>query len=96
MQPANIHPILVTFEVLKWLKSKLDKPIKKYFGGTLIYDGNIKNGLEEGKGTAYYPNGNKAYIGEWKNGRFHGKGKLYDMDGNLEYSGKWENGDYAS
>ena len=69
---------------------------KYYIDGKLIFDGEMKNGNRNGKGTPYYDNGQKMYDGIWKNGRRDGSGKSYDENGKLIYSGKWKNGDYAS
>ena len=69
---------------------------KYYINGALMFEGEVKDDKQDGKGTSYFLNGNKKYDGEWKNGKYHGKGKLYDENGDLVYSGKWEKGDYAS
>ena len=49
----------------------------------LIYEGNWKDGAEDGQGTCYAPHtslphteGCWSYKGEWKNGRYHGRGKI--------------------
>ncbi|MCJ8010735.1 stalk domain-containing protein [Paenibacillus sp. KQZ6P-2] len=53
--------------------------------GLLLYEGDIVNGIAEGKGTIYYPNGSPLYKGDMLNGAMHGKGKLYREDGLIWY-----------
>ena len=43
------------------------------------YIGQWKNGLSQGKGTLYYPNGKIRYEGEWANNKFEGYGKYGKM-----------------
>ena len=45
-----------------------------------IYIGQKRNGMKEGYGILYYPNGNK-YEGEWKNGLREGYGIYYYANG---------------
>ena len=60
--------------------------------GTLIYEGEIKDGKAHGKGRDYYPNGTTVkFEGEFRESNVHGKGKLYWENGTLKYEGKWEN-----
>lgn len=76
---------------------KISGDVKLYISGVLRYEGKMKNGQMNGKGTLYFPDGRQIkYKGEWKKGKYDGKGKLYDENGNLIYSGKWDNGDYAN
>jgi len=88
-----LYPAIVVAEAKKGMENG---DTKMYISGTLIFDGTMKDGVQNGDGIQYFLNGKKMYDGQWKNGRYHGKGKLYDKEGNLIYSGKWENGDYAS
>jgi len=67
---------------------ELTYKIETYKNGNR-YEGYIKNGLREGKGTMFYNNGSK-YEGDWKNGIRDGKGK-YFMNGG-EYVGDFKNG----
>lgn len=53
-----------------------------------IYQGNCKNGLANGKGTA---KGEDTYVGMFKNGFPDGKGKYTYKNGNV-FSGYWSNG----
>lgn len=61
----------------------------KYVGG--IYDGEIEDGLPNGRGVFRYPNGN-IYDGEFKNGNLHGHGILYQKSG-MVIDGEFENGE---
>ena len=60
------------------------------------YDGDFKNGREDGKGILIYAHDGK-YEGDFKNNLKHGIGKLvYKVKGGEgkagEYYGYWENG----
>ncbi len=55
-------------------------------GGT--YEGELKDGIPHGEGTAYYESGIKAYEGEFEDGLPHGEGKVYYRSGNLGYVGE--------
>jgi len=57
-----------------------------------IYEGELKNGIYEGKGRFYHVLG-LYYDGEYKNGKKSGKGYYKDsnMNGQWEYEGEWEN-----
>lgn len=48
-----------------------------------IYEGEMKDGVAEGKGVLYYPDrlGTVLYLGEFHDGNRHGKGILYGEDG---------------
>ena len=52
------------------------------------YEGNWKDGKEDGQGTYYSPNGKKKYEGDWKNGFFNDKGTYYWPNGKKQY-GDW-------
>jgi hypothetical protein len=52
--------------------------------------GEIKNELQEGKGTQKWADG-AIYTGEWKNGFPWGMGKFVDNSGNV-FEGEWKNG----
>ncbi|CAM9276060.1 unnamed protein product [Discosporangium mesarthrocarpum] len=54
------------------------------------YVGGIEDGVRNGKGSAYYPNGD-IYHGEWKDGQWHGRGDLTTMLG-ARYVGTFEKG----
>ena len=53
------------------------------------YVGQVVNGLPEGKGIAYYNNGDR-YEGDFRNGKKEGKGIMYYSDGD-RYEGDWRN-----
>ena len=48
--------------------------------GNLLYEGDYKNGIRNGNGTFYYPDGSK-YEGEFVNGLREGKGVFSWNDG---------------
>ena len=54
------------------------------------YVGQVVNGLPEGKGIEYYPNGGR-YEGDFRNGKKEGKGIEYYPNGE-RYEGDWKNG----
>ena len=51
-------------------------------------EGQMKNGLLEGKGRLYYDNG-EIYEGEWKNDQRDGKG-IYKFPNGNAYKGDWK------
>ena len=71
--------------------------IQEYLNGFLLYDGEIKNDMYDGKGTLYYNESDQVkYRGKFKDNLYDGKGTLYDESGEVIYNGKWKNGDYAN
>ena len=58
--------------------------------GQILYDGEFKEGLWEGKGTLYLPEGG-TYVGEFKNKLPDGKGTRTSSDGR-KLSGQWKEG----
>jgi tetratricopeptide (TPR) repeat protein len=54
------------------------------------YEGNWKDGKENGKGKMMYSDGRK-YDGEWKDGKQNGKGIMLYSDGR-KYDGEWKDG----
>jgi antitoxin component YwqK of YwqJK toxin-antitoxin module len=62
--------------------------------GVLLYEGNVKNGIYDGKGKLYHDNEKLKYEGGFSNGVYDGKGSLYDIEGTVIYSGKWKNGEF--
>lgn len=74
---------------------KLSGNVKVYASNSLIYKGEMKNGMYNGKGETYYGNGQVEYKGEFKNDERHGYGTYYEQDGSIIYSGEWDYGDYA-
>ena len=56
---------------------------------SISFDGEFKNGVLDGQGTATYADGSK-YVGEWRNGRMEGQGTLTSPDGTVQ-KGFWQN-----
>ena len=56
----------------------------------LVYIGEVRNGLPNGKGTYTDPDGFK-YVGELKNGKLHGQGMLVAPHGD-QYVGQYKDG----
>lgn len=54
------------------------------------YDGDMVNGIIEGKGRMLWPNGDR-YTGAFKNGQFQGHGRL-EFAGGAVYAGEFTNG----
>ncbi len=55
------------------------------------YEGWMKDGLFEEKGTYYYPNGDH-YKGYFQKGKMHGSGVLFDANGKVKHNGWWKEG----
>jgi len=60
--------------------------------GTIIYQGEWKNGKRHGVGIYKDQEGNE-YQGEWQNGKRQGQGRYKDPQGNV-YQGEWQNGKF--
>ena len=88
-------PVYPNVTMGEYKDGKLDGHVKIYKSNRIIYDGEMKNGVENGSGISYYDNGQIEYEGEFKNGRPNGYGTSYDYDGSMIYSGEWKYGDYA-
>ena len=56
-----------------------------------IYQGQVYNYEQHGRGFLYYVSGEK-YEGEFSGGDFHGEGVLYDKLGKIKYEGAWKRG----
>ena len=61
----------------------------KYKSG-IIYDGDIKDGMANGKGKMTWVDGS-VYVGNFKNDRSHGRGKMVWANGEV-YEGSYKNG----
>ena len=59
-------------------------------GTTILYHGEVKNGLPNGKGTYYYENGTVLCIGEFSDGETNGFCTVYGVD--FVKSGIYSNG----
>jgi hypothetical protein len=55
-----------------------------------IYEGDFKDGKENGYGTTKWPDG-AVYVGKFKNGLWHGQGKMRWANGEV-YEGRFMNG----
>ncbi len=61
--------------------------------GSVIYEGEIVDGKQEGNGTSYTDQGKKKYEGQWDNGEAQGNGKLYyESNGQVQYEWAFNNG----
>ena len=70
-------------------KGKSGKLFKdEYNNLKLIYEGEYKNGLRDGKGVYYFNNG-EVYDGKFKGGNIEGKGTLTWEDG-TKWTGKFK------
>lgn len=88
MKKAQIFIFVLLFYIPSSFSQQKDscKVLLSEISGT--YEGDCKNGLANGKGTAI---GEDTYVGRFKNGLPDGKGKYTYKNGNV-YSGKWRNG----
>jgi hypothetical protein len=58
----------------------------------VVYEGEMQNGMRDGRGICLY-NNNNLYEGEWKKNREHGIGTLMTSDRKrIIYEGAWEKG----
>lgn len=78
----------------KWDYGKQDGTFKVYNNEHLIYNGGMKAGELDGKGTWYYTGSDIIkYRGQFINGSYSGKGTLYDENGIIKYEGEFSHGD---
>lgn len=56
------------------------------------YVGPAENGLPEGIGTMYYPDGRVQYSGPFKAGKYDGPDGTYYFEDGSRYEGEWKNG----
>jgi antitoxin component YwqK of YwqJK toxin-antitoxin module len=61
--------------------------------GQLAYEGEYKNGKQEGLWKILYSNGNPKYEGECKNGKEEGLWMEWYEDGQLQHEGEFKNGE---
>ncbi len=65
--------------------------------GTIIYVGELLNGIRQGKGVGIFKLDNTGwngkYIGEWENGKQNGKGEMV-WDNGIKYTGEFKNGKF--
>ena len=69
--------------------NRINKDKKELIREDGKYIGQVVNGLAEGKGIAYFKNGDR-YEGEWKNNKEEGKGIYYFKNGD-RYEGDFKN-----
>ena len=70
-----------------------DGYIKEYYeNGCLLFEGEIKNGIKNGKGKEYDECGHLIFEGDFNKGIKNGKGKIYNYSGDLIYDGEFVNG----
>ena len=80
----------------RYIVYKEDGTVKEYnsFNCQLIFEGEYLNGIRNGKGKEYYPNGKLKFEGEYLNGKRTGKGIKYDkVYESLNYDGEYLNGE---
>ena len=58
------------------------------------YEGMIRNGEPNGKGTYFFVNGDK-FVGSFKDSQFHGYGKMFYSDGRT-LSGYWKEDEFVA
>lgn len=65
--------------------------VTQYLNGDLLYEGSMKKGYYDGKGSIYYWGTPQIkYKGEFEADECNGKGTLYDIDGKEICSGIWK------
>merc|ERR1711979_178204 len=74
----------------KSVKLKLHFILVLLFNNFLMFDGQMADRKESGKGTKYFKNGDK-YVGNWKNGEMSGYG-VYTWANGDRYEGQYKNG----
>lgn len=60
-----------------------------YANGKKKYEGEFRNGVFEGRGTHWLPNGN-VYTGDFRQGLYHGRGTLYYANGDHYIGSFWQ------
>jgi len=81
--------MLLTNIINDFIKSKYSDNTKILYNDNGRYEGEVKNGLREGKGIYYHNNGGR-YEGDWKNDKREGKGIEYYNNGD-RYEGDFKN-----
>lgn len=61
---------------------------------SVVYTGDIKNGVCEGTGILHNQSGVLVYEGDFANNSFNGYGKGYAKDGSLQYEGEYTDNAY--
>ena len=68
------------------------------FKDSTVYEGEWKDGKEEGYGRKIYGGANKKfdyYLGFWQKGKHHGYGLMLNKNGKID-EGSWVNGEFKS
>jgi hypothetical protein len=73
----------------EWFNGEANGHIIVSFDDIVTYDGNMVNGLPNGKGTYTDPDNGRTYIGDWVDFRREGSGKLLARNGEKIYDGEW-------
>lgn len=58
-------------------------------GKTVVYTGDIKDGVCDGSGILYNQSGVLVYEGDFAGNKFNGQGKHYYQDGTVQYEGEF-------
>jgi len=77
-----------------WYNGEANGHVIVSFDGVVTYDGNMANGLPNGKGTYTDPDNGRTYIGDWVDFRREGEGKLLTGESEKIYEGEWANDKY--
>ncbi|MBF0274592.1 MAG: hypothetical protein HQK84_05105 [Nitrospinae bacterium] len=73
---------------------KHGKGVEKQLPEFYVYEGDFKDGMRSGKGTAFYGNKSNKYTGDWENNKRHGTGTMVwiNDEGKIDrYEGEWKN-----
>ncbi len=76
--------------VMKGGKGSKGSKMRVKYKNRAIYEGDFKDGKENGYGTTKWPDG-AVYVGKFKNGLWHGQGKMRWANGEV-YEGRFMNG----
>ncbi len=80
---------VVAYKAIEYLNFEIPTPVATLPDGA-IYDGDMVDGIIEGKGRMLWPNGHR-YEGPFKNGLFHGHGR-YETPYVWSYEGEFSAG----
>ena len=80
----NIHNEMISEIELSHYNKKV------FYKNGNIYEGEIKDGMRNGKGVMIYKSGNK-YVGEWKDDLKEGMGSMYYKKSRHIYKGEYKN-----
>lgn len=62
-----------------------------FYADGFTYNGDLKDGVRDGKGRLVYSNGVAFYEGDFVQGKLEGQGKYFDKNGYVLYEGGWLN-----